>query len=216
MPGFAKLRRGAERRWSTCCADKAPLDFPNDWWFWNASRVIPDTINEFPFFTFIYADLHAHMIALPLTLLALAAVVGAGALQCVPRRRVGRIGCASRRPGASRLPELLPIVLLGFVVGALRATNTWDFPTYALAGLAGAGRARGHPARSRARGGPARWHPGVAGVPASGRVVSVIWRFIILLARRRGRLLPVHQHYATAYAGLRACTRKPGRRSATT
>ena len=54
---------------------KVPLAFPNDWWFWNASRVIPDTINEFPFFTFTYADLHAHMIALPLTLLALAAAV---------------------------------------------------------------------------------------------------------------------------------------------
>ena len=53
----------------------SPLQFPNDWWFWNASRVIPDTINEFPFFTFTYADLHAHMIALPLTLLALAAAV---------------------------------------------------------------------------------------------------------------------------------------------
>ena len=35
---------------------KTPLQFPNDWWFWNASRVIPDTINEFPFFTFTYAD----------------------------------------------------------------------------------------------------------------------------------------------------------------
>ena len=54
---------------------KTPLQFPNDWWFWNASRVIPDTINEFPFFTFTYADLHAHMLALPLTLLALAAAV---------------------------------------------------------------------------------------------------------------------------------------------
>ena len=54
---------------------KTPLQFPNDWWFWNASRVIPDTINEFPFFTFTYADLHAHMMALPLTLLALAAAV---------------------------------------------------------------------------------------------------------------------------------------------
>src|SRR6185436_11283307 len=25
-------------------------------WYWTATRVIPDTINEFPFFTFTYAD----------------------------------------------------------------------------------------------------------------------------------------------------------------
>jgi len=41
-------------------------------WYWNPSRAIPgDVITEFPFFTFTYADLHAHMIALPVTILAL-------------------------------------------------------------------------------------------------------------------------------------------------
>ncbi len=52
--------------------------------YWDASRVIVQhadgpvrggEINEFPFFTFLYADLHAHMIALPFTLLALTMVI---------------------------------------------------------------------------------------------------------------------------------------------
>lgn len=53
------------------------LPIATNWWYWNATRVIPPgegeagPINEFPYFTFLYADLHAHMIAMPLTLLAL-------------------------------------------------------------------------------------------------------------------------------------------------
>ncbi len=48
-----------------------------DEWYWNASRAIPQgpgeaVITEFPFFTFLYGDLHAHLIALPLALLSLA------------------------------------------------------------------------------------------------------------------------------------------------
>jgi len=45
-------------------------------WYWNSSRVLPDSsgspITEFPLFTFIYSDLHAHMIALMITILAIA------------------------------------------------------------------------------------------------------------------------------------------------
>ena len=53
---------------------------PGDW-FWIASRAINanegevQPITEFPYFTFLYGDLHAHMISMPLQLLALGWVV---------------------------------------------------------------------------------------------------------------------------------------------
>ncbi|MBA3823622.1 MAG: hypothetical protein H0X24_06915 [Ktedonobacterales bacterium] len=39
--------------------------------YWASSRVIPFTINEFPFWSFLYSDLHAHVIDLPIVLLGL-------------------------------------------------------------------------------------------------------------------------------------------------
>ena len=47
-------------------------DPPRDYAWFDPSRVIPDTINEFPSFSFILGDLHAHVLALPFTVLALA------------------------------------------------------------------------------------------------------------------------------------------------
>ena len=48
------------------------LPFRPEWWYWNASRIMKHgEINEFPFFTFLYADLHAHLTAMPFAMLAL-------------------------------------------------------------------------------------------------------------------------------------------------
>ncbi len=97
-------------------------------WYWNPSRAIPgEPITEFPFFTFLYGDPHAHLIALPVTLLALA-----WALSIVKGRwqwggGSGSFGSAVKF-GASFL-------LGALAIGALRPTNTWDMPAYLGLGI---------------------------------------------------------------------------------
>ncbi len=88
-------------------------------YFWATSRVIKDTINEYPFWSLTFADLHAHVLALPALLFFLAT-----ALACV---RVH--SDAAARP----LSRLGSVLLLGFAAAAEALTNAWDAPL--LAGL---------------------------------------------------------------------------------
>jgi YYY domain-containing protein len=89
-----------------------------DWWA--PSRVIAGTANEFPFFSFLLADLHAHQMATPFAMVALAY-----ALQLalrgprLPRRR--------REPRDWALPAV-ELLLASLVVGSLYAINTADYP----------------------------------------------------------------------------------------
>ncbi|HEU5086719.1 MAG TPA: DUF2298 domain-containing protein, partial [Roseiflexaceae bacterium] len=93
-------------------------------WFVGPSRVIPNTINEFPFWGFLFADLHPHLIAMPFAVLALALTFEL---------------FSNRNPtGSARSITLLVAAL---VLGTLAVTNSWDLPTYAgvlLVGMAGA------------------------------------------------------------------------------
>ena len=105
----------------------API-YPGDW-FWTASRAINinpgevGPITEFPFFTFLYGDLHAHMISLPLAILALG----------------WALSLALQKPARFSKPRRFETVLLwltgGLAIGVLRASNTWDWPTYLVIGV---------------------------------------------------------------------------------
>jgi YYY domain-containing protein len=102
------------------------LPFRLDEWYWNPSRVIASEhgspITEFPAFTFLYGDLHAHLIALPVTLLAVA--WGISLIQ-----KTWKV----KKPFP--WTKLILITLLGgLTVGALRPTNTWDFYPYLALG----------------------------------------------------------------------------------
>lgn len=82
--------------------------------YWASSRVIPYTINEFPYWSFLYADLHAHVIDLPIILIEL----GLAASLIVQRQRMEHWRIA------------LTIAVGALVLGAMAAINTWDAPTY--------------------------------------------------------------------------------------
>ena len=90
-------------------------------WYWNPSRTIPgEPITEFPFFTFLYADFHAHLIAMPVVM----AAVGWCLSLIMLNKHEGRLDLKIKHAVA-------PILLIGAVVlGALQPTNTWDYLTF--------------------------------------------------------------------------------------
>ncbi len=91
-----------------------------------------ETINEFPAFSFVLADLHPHVMALPLTLLA---VLAAYALA---RRKASRSnGWGDGIP--RNLSGWTALVLTALIAGSLYPANTWDYPTYLLVILIGMG-----------------------------------------------------------------------------
>ena len=85
--------------------------------FWAPSRVIPHTINEFPFWSFTYADLHPHMIGIPFSLFFVALVLALLKGYGLDWRENWHYGT-------------LLVVGLAFMLGVLAAVNLWDLPTY--------------------------------------------------------------------------------------
>lgn len=81
-------------------------------YFWATSRVVPNTINEFPLWSLAFADLHAHVLAMPLevTLVYLGTLWTARGAHGQP---VGR---------------LLLALLIAWVLGAVAVTSSWSIP----------------------------------------------------------------------------------------
>lgn len=96
--------------------DGAKLSYyPGDW-YWIPSRAIPgEPITEFPFFTFLYGDPHAHLFALPITLLSLNWAMGFVKNRLMYHRK---------------WLMFLSMAVGALIVGALRPVNTWDYPIY--------------------------------------------------------------------------------------
>lgn len=111
---------------------------PLDWkpsrmggtWWWRASRVLQDytltgqsreIIDEFPFFSYLLADLHPHVLAMPYVLLAIYAGF------YVLRFSVTGNGTGSSLLDYLRSPNLW---FLALTTGSLLFLNTWDFPIY--------------------------------------------------------------------------------------
>ena len=90
-----------------------------DWnYFWATSRVVKDTINEYPFWSLVFADLHAHVLAIPLFLLFAACALHFIRIHSgLPARPISRIASACA---------------LGFAAATQVLTNAWDAPLLAI------------------------------------------------------------------------------------
>ena len=86
---------------------------PDGFSYWHASRIIEGTINEFPFFSWLNGDLHAHMMSTPFLLLT--------AALCFAYFRTPETRLLRRR--------LLVLGTLPPLAGLLAVVNTWSFPS---------------------------------------------------------------------------------------
>jgi len=85
-------------------------------WFWFYERyVVPGTLQEFPLYSFIKADVHGHTVTTPL--LVLTAALGYAVYRAPPTARWRRRG--------------LTFLALPLVGGYFGVTNTWSLPTVA-------------------------------------------------------------------------------------
>jgi YYY domain-containing protein len=155
----------------------AGLPYGTGDWYWNPSRVIPpgpgNEITEFPLFTFLYSDLHAHMLAMPLAVLALA-----WALSVVRSRSISWIS----------------LLIGGITIGALYPTNLSDIYTYLPLGFAVVTYAIWH---SKARG---RWS---FGPPDWLRKLALTVGCVVLLtALSYGLYEPYRAAYSQGYGAL--------------
>lgn len=88
--------------------------------FWASTRVIPNTINEFPYFSFIFGDLHPHVISIPFQLLVLTLLLN------IYKSTDKGINIY----GETRIHVLAGIIISALSIGVLFPMNAWDYPTY--------------------------------------------------------------------------------------
>ncbi len=110
--------------------------FNYDWWApsraLSASPKEVQPITEFPFWTFLFADLHAHLMAIPFAMtfagVALAVVLNFS--------RLNPVGAMREHARSREISSWAIVAVLGLIVGALRWINSWDYPPFLLLGAA--------------------------------------------------------------------------------
>ncbi|MDY7079948.1 MAG: DUF2298 domain-containing protein, partial [Chloroflexota bacterium] len=182
IPAFSRAVTMFRGLWQVI-AHGASLPLRIESWYWHPTRIIPagpmevGPIAEFPAFTFLYADLHAHMLAFPLTLLALVVMVD---WVRAPR------------------PRWLSLLVGGLAIGVLYPTNTWNYPPFLMLGLAAL--AVGAWEGMRGRGDKGTRGRGDEG--AKAQVIAFVWRAFSLIGLAMLLYLPYIQHYAAGYTSV--------------
>jgi uncharacterized membrane protein len=98
---------------------------PYFYWF-NVSRVVDKTINEFPAFSFLLSCFHAHVLTLAFTILAIGLIFNL----FLERGDGGDDDAQGLRVFGRGWRLLLNLGFTAVVIGGLFTMNGWDFPTY--------------------------------------------------------------------------------------
>jgi YYY domain-containing protein len=155
-------------------------------WYWLPSRAIPapadvEPITEFPIFTFLYADLHAHMIAMAIAMLALAWAVAV------------LLGKAHwRSVGAG----VLSIIFGGMAIGAMYPTNLSDIYAYLPIGMVALGYTLYRYSNLRRF----TWPPRIT--PTVKRLIIAAGGMLLLAVLSYGLYLPYRLWYAQPYSSV--------------
>lgn len=122
----------------------SPDTFPNSYWYPNATRFIHNTIHEFPLYSFVVSDLHAHVLDMPFVLLTIAVLLSLINSNQAKQRDSGvantpqnDVILASKRSLRVQNPFRISnlgfrILLLAFLLAVMYMTNAWDGVIYLL------------------------------------------------------------------------------------
>jgi uncharacterized membrane protein/DNA-binding beta-propeller fold protein YncE len=91
-------------------------------WFRSAHSPIKTTISEFPYWSYLYGDLHPHVVVIPVVAVFL------GFLYKLLHSRAREVA----RFGEQAWEQLLQLAVMMIVLGTVFATNTWDYPTESM------------------------------------------------------------------------------------
>ncbi len=106
-----------------------------DWWAPSRALSVQNPsaevqpITEFPFWTFLFADLHAHLMAMPFAMTAVGVALGA----VMNFTKINPSAATKKTAALSRhISSWAMVVVLAAIVGALRWINSWDYPPFLL------------------------------------------------------------------------------------
>ncbi len=83
----------------------SPLTFPNSYWYPNATRFIFHTIHEFPSYSFVVADLHGHVLDIPVVI----SLIGIALVMFLEKK-----------------VSFIPLIFSSFLISVAYMTNAWD------------------------------------------------------------------------------------------
>lgn len=96
---------GAEKAPPFWTLDFLPNSFPNSYWYPNATRFIYRTIHEFPSYSFVVADLHGHVLSIPIVLTIIAVL-----LSIFLNKKI----------------SFFTSIMVAFLISCAYMTNAWD------------------------------------------------------------------------------------------